>query len=237
MTSADAPTPPAESGRPEAEPGVRAGSPDRNLLPIWSTAALFVAIQVVDQMLSRRVSLLVLAGDSIQRDAIQSVEAVTDVLFIATTVVVLIAAAVRARPRWMNRIVVAYLALATLNLVLNVGTLVATAQFRPVEELRLLFDLALVYGNTVLVFAVWYRLLDAELEHGAFEFPVDPRRPDRDQGWVDYVFLSFNTNATFGPTAEVVHARTAKVLMMVQTSLSLLVLVVLVARIVGLADG
>jgi len=209
---------------------------DHNLLPIWSTVALFIAIQVIDQLLSRRVSLLVLANESIRRDAIQSVEAVTDVLFIATAVVVVTAAMVRARPSWMNRILIAYLALATLNLVLNVATLVATAQFRPVEELRLLADLALVYANTVLVFAVWYRLLDAELDGGAFEFPEDPRRPGRPQGWVDYLFLSFNTNATFGPTAEVVHARTAKVLMMVQTSLSLLVLVVLLARIVGLSN-
>jgi hypothetical protein len=209
---------------------------DHNLLPIWSTVALFAAIQVIDQLLSRRVSLLVLADESIRREAIQTVEAVTDVLFVVTAFVVIVAAVIRTRPSWMNRILIAYLALATLNLVLNVATLVATAQFRPVEELRLLADLALVYANTVLVFAVWYRLLDAELDGGAFEFPEDPKRPGRPQGWIDYVFLSFNTNATFGPTAEVVHARTAKVLMMVQTSLSLLVLVVLLARIVGLSD-
>lgn len=209
---------------------------DHNLLPIWSTVALFIAIQLIDQFLSRRVSLLVLANENIRRDAIQLVEAVTGGLFIATTVVVVVAAMARARPSWMNRILIAYLALATLNLVLNVATLVATAQFRPVQELRLLADLALVYANTVLVFAVWYRLLDAELDGGAFEFPEDPKRPGRSQDWVDYLFLSFNTNATFGPTAEVVHARAAKVLMMVQTSLSLLVLVVLVARIVGLSN-
>jgi len=226
-----------ESDGPVAAPGAHLRpDQDHNLLPVWSTVALFVAIQVIDQLLSRRVSLLVLANESIRRDAIQTVEAVTDVLFIVTAVAVVLAAVVRTRPSWMNRILIAYLALATLNLVLNVATLVATAQFRPVEELRLLSDLALVYANTVLVFAVWYRLLDAELEGGAFEFPEDPRRPGRAQGWIDYVFLSFNTNATFGPTAEIVHARTAKVLMMVQTSLSLLVLVVLVARIVGLSD-
>ena len=226
-----------ESDGPVAAPGAHLRpDQDHNLLPVWSTVALFVAIQVIDQLLSRRVSLLVLANESIRRDAIQTVEAVTDVLFIVTAVAVVLAAVVRTRPSWMNRILIAYLALATLNLVLNVATLVATAQFRPVEELRLLSDLALVYANTVLVFAVWYRLLDAELEGGAFEFPDDPRRPGRAQGWIDYVFLSFNTNATFGPTAEIVHARTAKVLMMVQTSLSLLVLVVLVARIVGLSD-
>ena len=208
----------------------------RRLLPVWSTVGLFVALQVIDQLLSRRVTLVVLANEPTRQHAINLVERLTDAAFIVVAVVVVLAALARVRPSWMNRILIAYLVLATANLMLNVVTMIATAQFRPAEQLHLLWDVALVYANTVLVFAVWYRLLDAELEHGAFEFPDDPRRPDRVPGWIEYIFLSFNTNATFGPTVETVHSRIAKVLMMLQTSMSLLILVVLVARIVGLGN-
>ena len=209
---------------------------DRRLLPVWSTMGLFLAIQVVDQLLSRRVTLTVVADDPARQHAIDLLERLTDVAFIVVAVAVVVAALARLRPTWMNRILIAYLVLATANLMLNVVTMIATAQFEPAEQLHLMWDVALVYANTVLVFAVWYRLLDTELEHGAFEFPEDPKRPDRVPGWIEYIFLSFNTNATFGPTVETVHSRIAKVMMMLQTSMSLLILVVLVARIVGLGN-
>lgn len=48
------------------------------------------------------------------------------------------------------------------------------------------------------------------------------------------MFIAFNTNATFGPTVETVTSRRVKVLMMLQTMCSLVVLVVLVARMVSL---
>ncbi|MEY4338463.1 MAG: hypothetical protein RLZ14_313 [Actinomycetota bacterium] len=54
---------------------------------------------------------------------------------------------------------------------------------------------------------------------------------------IDYAFISFNTNATFGPTSETVVSRRVKLVMMFQTSLSLLVLLVLVARLVGAATN
>jgi hypothetical protein len=209
---------------------------DRRLLPVWSTMGLFLAIQIVDQLLSRRVTLTVVADDPARQHAIDLLERLTGIAFIVVAVAVVVAALARLRPTWMNRILIAYLVLATANLMLNVVTMIATAQFEPAEQLHLMWDVALVYANTVLVFAVWYRLLDTELEHGAFEFPEDPKRPDRVPGWIEYIFLSFNTNATFGPTVETVHSRIAKVMMMLQTSMSLLILVVLVARIVGLGN-
>lgn len=55
--------------------------------------------------------------------------------------------------------------------------------------------------------------------------------------FIDYFFISFNTNATFGPTSETVVSRRVKLVMMAQTSLSLLVLLVLVARLVGISGN
>jgi len=85
------------------------------------------------------------------------------------------------------------------------------------------------------VFSLWYQLADAYLPGGAIDFPPDAAHPDDPPQWFDYFFLSFNTNATFGPTAETVRTRPTKALMMFQSSVSLIVLVVLIARVVGLS--
>lgn len=205
-------------------------------LPVWSTVAMFVAIQVLDQLLSRRVTLVTLADQAARRSMIDTAEAITDLAFVVITLVVVVTVVAKLRAAWLYRLLLAYVAVAVISLLVNVGTMVATAQFQPAQELGLLWDVALVYANTVLVFAVIYRLLDIEMDYTAFEFPDDPSRPDRPVSWVEYIFLSFNTNATFGPTVETVHSRIAKVLMMTQTAMSLTILVVLVARIVGVGS-
>ena len=48
-------------------------------------------------------------------------------------------------------------------------------------------------------------------------------------GFIDYLFLAFNTSTAFSPTDTLVLSRHAKVLMMVQSLISLLVLAVLAA--------
>jgi uncharacterized membrane protein len=52
-------------------------------------------------------------------------------------------------------------------------------------------------------------------------------------GFLDYLFLAFNTSTAFSPTDTAVLSRRAKVLMMVQALLSLLILAVLVSRAVN----
>jgi len=88
--------------------------------------------------------------------------------------------------------------------------------------------------STTLVFSLWYQLADAYLPGGAIDFPPNGAHPDGPPRWFDYLFLSFNTNATFGPTTEGVRTRPTKALMMLQAAISLVVLVVLIARVVGL---
>jgi uncharacterized membrane protein len=64
-------------------------------------------------------------------------------------------------------------------------------------------------------------------------FPqIDMQDGKRAVGWasgfLDYLFLAFNTSAAFSPTDTLVLSRRAKVLTMVQSVLSLIVIVVLV---------
>jgi uncharacterized membrane protein len=55
--------------------------------------------------------------------------------------------------------------------------------------------------------------------------------------FVDYLFLAFNTDTAFSPTDVQVLARWAKVLMMVQSLLSLLIIVLLAARAINILGG
>jgi hypothetical protein len=100
----------------------------------------------------------------------------------------------------------------------------------------------------VLVFASWYWRLDAggpnvrdQLdvhEDGAFLFPqmITPWQSDKNwhPGFVDYLFLAFNTSTAFSPTDVPVLSRWAKLMMMVQALISLVTVVLLAARAVNI---
>jgi hypothetical protein len=53
-------------------------------------------------------------------------------------------------------------------------------------------------------------------------------------GFVDYLFLAFNTSTAFSPTDVPVLSRWAKSLMMVQSSISLGTLAILAARAINI---
>ena len=96
----------------------------------------------------------------------------------------------------------------------------------------LILDLGLLFASNMLAFSLWYQLADAYLKGGAFDFPPNGAHPEDPPRWIDYLFLSFNTQSTFGPTLEGIRTRPVKVMMMLQTALSVILLVVLVARII-----
>jgi hypothetical protein len=102
--------------------------------------------------------------------------------------------------------------------------------------------------TNVLVFALWYWKLDAGGPLGrdharckiasAFLFPqLSGDRRDND-GWspqfLDYLFVSFNTSTAFSPTDTAILARWAKVATMLQSLISLSILVLLAARAVNI---
>ena len=111
----------------------------------------------------------------------------------------------------------------------------ATAMARSLENASqnwLILDLGLLFASNMLAFSLWYQLADAYLKGGAFDFPPNGAHPDDPPRWIDYLYLSFNTQTTFGPTIEGIRTRPVKVMMMLQTTLSVILLVVLVARII-----
>ncbi len=99
----------------------------------------------------------------------------------------------------------------------------------------------------ILVFALWYWKLDAGgplarersrgLLNSSFLFPQMLAREGRDLSWtphfVDYLFLAFNTSTAFSPTDTAVLSRRAKLGMMAQSLISLLIVALLAARAVN----
>ena len=122
------------------------------------------------------------------------------------------------------------LALVTSAVAASVVLLVALPPGRGAPAL--LGDAALIWVSNTVGFAVWYWEVDgggpAERqaggpEDGDFLFPQTAAGGAFFRGWspgfVDYLFLAFNTSTAFSPTDTAVLSRRAKVLCMIQSSL------------------
>ena len=142
----------------------------------------------------------------------------------------------------------AVLALQTLGLSLDVIGLLASTLFgKRANPIYLLLEAALVHVATVLLFASWYAAIDhhRQVAHASgqparqrFAFPQHAGRYPGYEGWVpgfvDYLTLAFTTSSSLGPAEALPLAPPAKMLVTFQVSLSLVILLVLAARAIGL---
>ena len=143
--------------------------------------------------------------------------------------------------------------IVTLDMVWSLYLLIAALPSKKEAPQDLLRSAAALWLANILVFASWYWRLDAggprarELRgvhtDGAFLFPqmvLDPqaKREMGEQCWspgfVDYLFLAFNTSTAFSPTDSPVLSRWAKLLMMVQALISFATVALLAARAVNI---
>jgi len=143
--------------------------------------------------------------------------------------------------------------LITIAMIASVVLLISGLPAHAETPSELLFSAGTLWSTNILVFSLWYWRLDAGGPHrrdsrfghpdGAFLFPQMTLPPETKKragqhGWspnfVDYLFLAFNTSTAFSPTDVPVLQRWAKVLMMVQSSISLTVLALLAARAVNI---
>jgi hypothetical protein len=141
----------------------------------------------------------------------------------------------------------------TLSVAISLGLLISRLPTHKETPGQLLRSASALWICNILVFACWYWRLDAGGPHqralrrshtdGAFLFPqmlLDPdlrKEMGEDQwnpGFVDYLFLAFNTSTAFSPTDVPVLSRWAKILMMVQASISLATIALLAARAVNI---
>ena len=155
---------------------------------------------------------------------------------------------------WRMATILGFLASAvvTAALIASLTLLVLRLPAHRDTPLELLRSAGTLWICNLLVFACWYWRLDAGGPHqrdlrgahtdGAFLFPqmiLDPelrREMGEDRwspGFVDYLFLAFNTSTAFSPTDVPVLSRWAKLLMMVQSTISLATVAIIAARAVN----
>ena len=146
---------------------------------------------------------------------------------------------------WARGLTFAAVVALTLALITSLALLIQglpAHKDRPAELLR---SAAVLWITNVLVFALWYWKLDAggptgrDLHTGeepiasSFLFPqmmMHPPDPTWAPEFIDYLFLAFNTSTAFSPTDTAVLDGWAKIMAMLQSLISLSVLVVLAAR-------
>jgi uncharacterized membrane protein len=147
------------------------------------------------------------------------------------------------------------LAALTIGLVYGLAALIAGLVRHTLEASVLLRSATVLWATNVLVFAAWYWRLDSggpnEREqreahtHGAFLFPQMTFAPSggdttlaQREGWrpgfVDYLFVAFNTSTAFSPTDVPVLSRWGKGAMMIQSLISFTTVVLLAARAVNI---
>ena len=145
---------------------------------------------------------------------------------------------------WTHGIAITLNAILTLAVATSAVLLLYRLTEGTEQALPLLRDAALVWGANIMVFALWYWSLDAggpaqrhPGKHASQDFAFPQQQQDDDgnvEGWapgfLDYLFLAFNTSTAFSPTDTLVLSRHMKVLMMLQSIISLLVVAVLAAR-------
>jgi hypothetical protein len=152
--------------------------------------------------------------------------------------------------RWRRLVALAMLLITTLALIASSIFLLVSPAVSGLSPLELLRGAVLLWASNILNFALWYwevdgggpmhRMLRDSPPSTDFAFPPQQQAavtggldPDWSPQLIDYLFLAFTSSSTFGPTDTLVMARRAKILMMLQASLSLIIFGGLVARAVG----
>ena len=114
------------------------------------------------------------------------------------------------------------------------------------DALSLIGSGAAIYSTNIIAFAVWYWELDrggpfaraaGDRQHTDFLFPPmtapDVAAPDWEPAFLDYLYLSYTNAAAFSPTDTLPLTRWAKMLMLVQSAISLSTIALVIARAVN----
>jgi hypothetical protein len=174
-----------------------------------------------------------------------------------TLVALLIVPTIWARRRGLDNVnkVLGYVltSIVTIDMIWSLCLLIAALPSHKEAPQDLLRSAGALWVANILVFASWYWRLDAggprarELRgvhtDGAFLFPqmALDQQTKREMGehcwspgFVDYLFLAFNTSTAFSPTDCPVLSRWAKMMMMVQALISFATVALLAARAVNI---
>ena len=151
--------------------------------------------------------------------------------------------------RWARRVFISYMLLFTFDLVVTTGLMIFSlaAYKQGTAADALLWDGMIIWLANVMLFALWYWLLDAggplvrstpEASRCDLVFPLQANAPAGWANWqptfVDYLFLAFTVSTAYSPTDTLFLSRRVKGLLMIQSTISLLTFATVVARAVNI---
>ena len=142
------------------------------------------------------------------------------------------------------RVIILYTLISTALLGASLLFLILNLQsYSASQALILMKDGLVIWWMTALTFSLWYWLLDSgwaenmgmkDTERSDFLFSQQINKLPGWEDWspshIDYLYLGFNTNTAFSPTDVMPLSPRAKVLMMVQSTLALIIVGTVVAR-------
>jgi uncharacterized membrane protein len=152
----------------------------------------------------------------------------------------------------LHRLMVVLLVVMTTGTVLAVAVLAydILVAVRGVTATVLLGRGAAIWVENVIVFSLWYWQFDrgGPVERAAsmpvppsFAFPENATPELAPPGWrptyADYLYLSFTNATAFSPTDTLPVRRWAKLTMMVQAALSLVIAILVIARAINVLPG
>jgi hypothetical protein len=117
------------------------------------------------------------------------------------------------------------------------------------EAKALLGDVVLLAVSNVLIFSIWYWIIDPPGVDGSvrddepwdFLFPQRAQPIPNYENWVprytDYIFLAFTTSFAFSPTDALPLTRRAKLLMLLQASISIITLTAIASSAINIMVG
>jgi len=146
--------------------------------------------------------------------------------------------------------------LITLYMIMSVYRIVETVLKENISPSHLLLSSMVLWITNILVSALWYWNIDAGGPHrrslttghgiSAFLFPQTQicmyqsswtkQFIDWEPGFVDYLFLAFNTSTAFSPTDTPVITPWAKIMCMIQSMISLTIVIMLAARAINILN-
>ena len=141
----------------------------------------------------------------------------------------------------------------TFSELVSIGLLLTSLSDKSLEAITLLQDAAILWGSNIVIFGLWYWQVDGGgpyarshescqdyRQQAELLFPcltVDEQKARFQEwrpGFMDYLFVAFNTSTAFSPTDTPILTTRIKILSMIQSIISLVTLAALAARAINI---
>jgi hypothetical protein len=206
--------------------------PNNRLEYVWQPLLALGLVELLEGLLSDALSLRILIPNNTLAETISLILA--GGLFFLSLFAWLFAS-----KRIAQTLTLIFAGWVTAGLIYNIFALVLTmpARAKPGAAFSMLFDAVIIWIVNILIFAVWYWLVDGggiaeriRLDYLPRDliFPAQandfPGLIGWKPGFLDYLFLAFNTSTAFSPTDTFIITKRVKVLTMLQAAISLIAL-------------